>query len=216
MPPRFYADAYTVGDTTIYQVGADPNGVFGAPIGSVAIQSGGTPTVWQNVDGGTTWTRTTAPLTYFVAAGSTFVASQVVLDFADTVTSPGNDCGLLITPTVSGAYLLSVRLAYTSSGTFAGSSPIFNPGSFVVDGTYLGVTDPIGGALTFPLAPSAPPPPPATPITFTPVPTASATYLANVLAGQPITFRFGLALSTGDYALSMVQGAMTAQLVTPG
>lgn len=56
MSSRFYASAYTVGSTTIYQVNADPNGVFSATIGSLAIQAGVSPNVWQNADGGTTWT----------------------------------------------------------------------------------------------------------------------------------------------------------------
>lgn len=54
MSGRIYQDVVTVGNVSIYQVAADPNGVLDAAVGSLAIQNSPAQT-WQNTDGLTSW-----------------------------------------------------------------------------------------------------------------------------------------------------------------
>jgi hypothetical protein len=53
---RQYTDIITVGDTDIYNVPSNPNGVLQARLGSLAFQSTiGQPTIWKNIDGAMGW-----------------------------------------------------------------------------------------------------------------------------------------------------------------
>lgn len=56
MGARIYTSVVTIGNVSIYQVNADPNGVLTASLGSIAIRSDAAPgNLYQNSDGGTTW-----------------------------------------------------------------------------------------------------------------------------------------------------------------
>lgn len=55
MAPRTYNSIVTVDGVSLYDVNGDPNGVLTATRGSLAMQSD-SANVWQNTDGGTTWT----------------------------------------------------------------------------------------------------------------------------------------------------------------
>jgi hypothetical protein len=84
MAPRIYTSQITVGGVDIYEVTADPDGVLSATRGSLAIRSD-TAALYQNTDGGTSWT----PFGALTGAPVVILKKQVALGELPANTSYG-------------------------------------------------------------------------------------------------------------------------------
>ena len=141
MPPRVYTTITTIGDTSIYQVIVNPNGILTADVGSIAILNDGAAGLnvgmWQNTNGGTAWSMTSERNTrksmgpvftgmslHSVPAGSSLVIPFTVPEACTLkqllLTSLSTQAGVAGSDGVTGYIDLTMQLIVTSIAVDAG------------------------------------------------------------------------------------------------
>ena len=108
---RIYADIFSLQNTSIVQVGVDPNGVLAGDVGSLALQNTSPPKLWQNT-GGTSWTE--------IPTSSGGTSSLVGVPEKELVPLGGNSISDFIRINADGS-LSEVRLYCSEAYVTAGS-----------------------------------------------------------------------------------------------
>ncbi len=134
---RIYTQVITVGDVEIYQVTGAPSGTLQARNGSLAIDNSSPPTMWQNIDGVTSWEVLTGPIAQFmyytfataspavvlaVKAGSTIDAIQLDVSTAFDDAAATIEVGITAAP---GAIMSSTQNDPTEVALYVTNLPYF-------------------------------------------------------------------------------------------